>query len=83
MQPSLTRSQSSRASFDRASLARRLRDRCICKLCVHCRSCMTLVLLKLRFFPRSAKRFLRKHVRKGVIIAKKSGTSSFDLVRIY
>lgn len=44
---------------------------------------MALVFLKLRFFLRFAKRFLRKHVHKGVIIAKKSGTSSFDLVRIY
>lgn len=44
---------------------------------------MALVLLKLRFFLRSAKRLLQKHVGKGVIIAKKSGTSSFDLVRIY
>lgn len=33
---------------------------------------MALVLLKLRFFLRSAKRFLRKN-----------GTSSFDPVRIY
>ena len=59
MQPSLTRSQSSRASFDRASLARRLTDGCIHRLYVHCRSCMALVLLKLRFLVRSAKRFLR------------------------
>ena len=44
---------------------------------------MALVLLKLRFFLSTAIRFLRKHVCKGVIIAKKSGTSSFDLVRIY
>ena len=44
---------------------------------------MALVLLKLRFFLRSPKRFLRKHVRTGVIMAKKSGTNSFDLVRIY
>lgn len=43
---------------------------------------MALVLLKLRFFLRSAKDFC-EHVRTDVIIAKKSETSSFDLVRIY
>ena len=51
MQPSLTRSQSSRAS-----LARRLRDGCIRRLYVHCRSCMALVLLKMRFFSTLCKK---------------------------